>query len=77
MSLPAFREAQMNFHELAKALNGKKSGNEYLACCPAHEDRNPSLSISSNGEKILFYCHAGCTQENVISALKERGLWEN
>ena len=67
----------MNFHELARALNGKRSGDGYLARCPAHEDHTPSLSISSSSEKVLFYCHAGCTQENVISALKERGLWEN
>ncbi|MDA9948076.1 toprim domain-containing protein [Paracoccaceae bacterium] len=67
----------MNFHELARALNGKRSGDGYVARCPAHEDHTPSLSISSSSEKVLFYCHAGCTQENVISALKERGLWEN
>ena len=67
----------MNFHETAKALNGKRSGESYLAQCPAHEDRNPSLSISYNGEKVLFHCHAGCTQDDVISALRARGLWGN
>ena len=67
----------MNFHETAKALNGKRSGESYLAQCPAHDDRNPSLSISYNGEKVLFHCHAGCTQDDVISALRARGLWGN
>ena len=63
--------------ELCEALSGQKSGSGYIACCPAHEDRIPSLSISSDGGKILFYCHAGCTQDEVISALRRRGLWGN
>jgi len=68
----------MNFHEIAKALNGKKNGHGYIARCSAHEDRTPSLSINSKDDgTVLFYCHAGCTQEDVISTLKERGLWKN
>jgi putative DNA primase/helicase len=48
-----------------------------MARCPAHEDRVPSLSISSgrNG-KVLVRCHAGCDQRDVIVILRERGLWE-
>lgn len=67
----------MNLHETAKALNGKRSGESYLAQCPAHEDHNPSLSISSNRGKVLFCCHAGCTQNEIILVLKEQGLWGN
>jgi hypothetical protein len=29
---------------------------------------------SSNG-KVLVKCHAGCSQDRVISTLRERGLW--
>ncbi len=48
---------------------------EFLACCPAHDDRNPSLSVSDKNGKILVKCWAGCTQEEVIEALRNLGLW--
>ncbi len=41
----------------------------------AHDDRTPSLSISESGGTILFFCHAGCSQSQVLDALKARGLF--
>jgi putative DNA primase/helicase len=35
------------------------------------------LSISEKDGKVLYYCHAGCSQTDVIEALKARGLWES
>ena len=43
--------------------------------CPAHEDHDPSCSITDVGGKVLVHCHAGCRQEDVIAALRDRGLW--
>jgi putative DNA primase/helicase len=61
---------------LARALGGHKAGNTWIACCPAHDDRTPSLSIRDAGNgKVLVRCHAGCGQEQVISILRSRGLW--
>jgi hypothetical protein len=61
---------------LVAALNGKKVGNSWIARCPAHDDREPSLSISVGvGGEVLVHCHAGCTQDEVISELRVRGLW--
>jgi hypothetical protein len=62
--------------QLANALNGKRAGNSWLACCPAHEDHNPSLSIRQEGDRVLLKCHAHCTQDAIIDALREQGLWE-
>ena len=45
--------------------------------CPAHVDVDPSLSVGEKDGKPLVYCHGGCAQEAVISALKELGLWES
>ncbi|RIA56051.1 AAA family ATPase [Dichotomicrobium thermohalophilum] len=46
------------------------------ACCPAHDDKKPSLSISPGDmRRVVVHCHAGCGQEAVIGALRERGLW--
>ncbi len=68
--------AGTNVQEIVSALNGKPSDqNTWLCHCPAHEDKNASLSISEKDGKILFYCHAGCTQEAVLNALKSRDLW--
>jgi putative DNA primase/helicase len=64
-------------YSIAKALSGRKNGDGWMACCPAHDDREPSLSIrdADNGN-ILVHCHAGCDQERVIAALRSRGLWK-
>jgi putative DNA primase/helicase len=66
----------MRAEELAEALEGRKAGSGWTARCPAHEDRTPSLSISEGpDDKTLVHCQAGCDQQSVIAALKERGLW--
>lgn len=55
---------------LAKLGRVEKNGASWKALCPAHADKNPSLSISAGKDgKILVHCHAGCTQEAVFSAL--------
>ncbi len=43
--------------------------------CPAHDDPGPSLSVTEKDGRVLLYCHAGCSQDAVIEALRERGLW--
>jgi hypothetical protein len=62
--------------DFARHLGGKKSGARSWSCrCPAHNDSNPSLSVTEgDGGKILFYCHAGCSQNAVIDALRNRAL---
>src|SRR5215204_4678983 len=62
---------------MAEALGGKKVGTGWLARCPAHDDRQPSLAIAEakNG-KVLVRCHAGCGQREVIAALRARGIWD-
>jgi 5S rRNA maturation endonuclease (ribonuclease M5) len=66
----------MTGRSIAHALRGCKSGAGHVAQCPAHDDRSPSLSISEVDGKVLLHCHAGCTQEAVIAALKAKGLWQ-
>ena len=44
----------------------RKAGDGWSACCPAHDDRNPSLSISAGSDgRALLKCHAGCTVDAV------------
>lgn len=61
---------------IAKRLRGRKSGRGWSAHCPAHDDKHPSLSINEKNGKVLVFCHAGCSQSDVIDALKRLGLWE-
>ena len=42
----------------------------WLAKCPAHEDRSPSLAITEQGDgRVLIYCHALCNWESVLGAV--------
>jgi KaiC/GvpD/RAD55 family RecA-like ATPase len=42
----------------------------WLTCCPAHEDKVPSLSISEGQDgRALIKCFAGCTPESIVAAL--------
>jgi putative DNA primase/helicase len=61
--------------KLVRALGGQWHGASGTARCPAHWDRVPSLSVGDALGKVLFHCHAGCSQAEVIAALRGRGLW--
>jgi hypothetical protein len=53
---------------LLDRLDGvKRKGNQWMALCPHHNDRRPSLSIGvrDNG-KLLINCLAGCATEDVL-----------
>lgn len=62
---------------ILEKLKAKTSSNGWVACCPAHEDTHPSLSltITSNG-KLLWKCFAGCSQMEVFEALNKLGVFE-
>lgn len=59
---------------IAGALGGRKSGAQWMAHCPAHDDRDPSLSITERDGRVLWHCYAGCDQHAVGQALHDRGL---
>lgn len=61
---------------LLDGLDARAIGQTYMAKCPAHDDRTPSLSIAlSVTGKLLVKCHAGCEQGRVIDRLGTMGLW--
>lgn len=60
MTLP---ELLNRFGQLRKQPGG------YMARCPAHEDRDPSLSLTPTDDRLLVHCHAGCPAENVCAAV--------
>ena len=63
--------------ELTVALRGRWRGRYGTARCPAHADRNPSLSISDGHDgKFLLKCFAGCSFTDILAALRGQGLLE-
>lgn len=49
----------------------RKTGRgQWIACCPAHQDKSPSLSIRELDDgKILLHCFAECGIGEILSAL--------
>jgi hypothetical protein len=48
----------------------KRSGAGWSCRCPAHDDRDPSLSIDAGDDgRALVNCHAGCTVDAVCGAI--------
>jgi hypothetical protein len=66
----------MNAELIAIALGGRKAGRGWSARCPAHDDRNPSLSLRDSATGgVCVKCFAGCPKNEVIASLKALGLW--
>ena len=66
--------------DIAIALGGRKIGDgEYLCHCPgpSHRrgDRNPSLSIRNSGNgRLLLHCFSGDSYDDIVAALRAKGL---
>jgi hypothetical protein len=65
----------IKLNELVDLLQGTPSGAGYQCFCPAHDDRTRSLHVA-RGDKaqVVMHCHAGCSYENILKALSERGM---
>jgi hypothetical protein len=51
---------------------GKVRGSKgrWIACCPAHVDRSPSLAITETDDgRILLKCFAGCSAHQIVEAV--------
>lgn len=61
---------------ICRALKGRWRARQGMCRCPAHQDGSPSLSVTETRDgRVLVHCHAGCSQESVISALRGLNLW--
>jgi CHC2 zinc finger len=55
---------------LSRLEKVKRTGNgRWVACCPSHEDRKPSLSIRDDAGKVLLHCFGGCDVYSVVAAV--------
>ena len=60
--------------QIVDSFGGRWSGWQGMCCCPAHDDRTPSLSVGLTSNAILFHCFAGCTSNEVLEGLKRHGI---
>lgn len=56
---------------LSRLKGVKRNGRDgYMALCPGHADKNPSLHITvSQDGKILLKCFAGCETQTIVAAI--------
>jgi hypothetical protein len=41
----------------------------WIACCPSHDDREPSLSIAEGDTSVVMHCHAGCSTKEILDSV--------
>ncbi|HEC32597.1 MAG TPA: hypothetical protein ENI41_08905, partial [Deltaproteobacteria bacterium] len=64
------RSERMEIREFLLRLEKvKKYSGYWMARCPAHDDRDPSLYVSEENGRIRVKCYAGCSTEEVLRAL--------
>jgi hypothetical protein len=54
---------------LSRLSRVRRSGSGYVALCPAHDDRKPSLSIGERSDRVLLHCFVGCSVKEICEAL--------
>ena len=63
-----FQKTYDDIVELTRAKPTSTAGS-FSGLCPSHDDKSPSLSITLENERILLYCHTGCTIDNICLSL--------
>lgn len=69
MTYPTAEQVAAQLDRARRLRDGK-----WMACCPAHDDRSPSLSITDGRDRLLLYCFAGCNYAEVRDVLVSRGI---
>ena len=47
-----------------------KGDNSWMACCPAHNDKNPSLIVTEKDERVLIHCFSHqCDVSDIVQAV--------
>jgi hypothetical protein len=55
---------------LGKLEGARQHGGYWMARCPAHDDRQASLSVKRGTEQpVILHCHAGCELDAILDGL--------
>jgi len=57
------------FLRLLKGVRGPSEKGDYVAKCPAHDDKTASLCVAAGEKGIVIKCQAGCTTKDVVEAM--------
>jgi len=61
----------MNITEIVNKFDAKPCKGGFVAHCPSHNDKTPSLSITEGQDgRILMKCFAGCTIEKICADMQ-------
>jgi hypothetical protein len=52
-----------------RCAGARRSSGGWIARCPVHEDRAPSLSVHDGKKGTVISCHAGCRTKDIAAAL--------
>ena len=52
-----------------KNVKGPDASGNYLACCPAHDDKKQSLSVKQGDKGVVMKCYAGCGVRDICARL--------
>lgn len=59
----------MTYDEILTYFQVNKRYQDKAQCkCPAHDDKQASLTVTKGRDSVLIHCHANCSTENVLSA---------
>lgn len=68
---PAFIDAVLEHSDLVRLIDSrvplKKKGKDFWACCPFHQEKSPSFSVSA--DKQIYYCFGCHAHGNAIGFL--------
>jgi hypothetical protein len=60
----------MNAQDVLDRLEKVTGGDgKWMACCPAHKDRSPSLAVTEADDRVLVHCFSGCNTQDVTVAI--------
>ena len=45
------------------------SKGKWMACCPAHQNKSPSLAVTEADDRVLVHCFSGCDTQDVTAAI--------
>lgn len=53
-----------------RLLGVRKTGPAtWIARCPAHDDKSPSITVTEVEDRILIHCFAGCDVHSIVAAV--------